>query len=318
MKSAGKRPVIGLALGSGSARGLAHIGVIRALREFDIPVDVVAGTSIGALIGAAYASGRLDTLEEAFRSFDWKAIGSLFDPIFPRSGLISGKKITGFVAAHVCAERIEQLPMPFCAIAADIATGEEIRLDDGDVLEAVRASISVPGILTPVLRDGRILVDGGLVDPVPVSAVRSMGADLVIAVDLNYEIVTGRPLRKRTSRPVVQNTILARLGGNEYTQTASRILERLRLRKWPATARARAKRRGQPLPGMGELLLASLHVMQVRLTESRLRVEQPEVLIRPPLGQVHLLEFDRAEEVIAIGYHSALNPLRELARSLQR
>ncbi|MBP1657585.1 MAG: patatin [Bacteroidetes bacterium] len=318
MKSAGKRPVIGLALGSGSARGLAHIGVIRALRESDIPVDVVAGTSIGALIGAAYASGRLDTLEEAFRSFDWKRIGSLFDPIFPRSGLISGKKITDFLAAHVCTERLEDLPIPFCAIAADIATGEEIRMRDGDILGAVRASISVPGILTPVLRDGRLLVDGGIVDPVPVSAVRAMGADLVIAVDLNYEIVTGRPLRKQSRRPGVQNAILARLGGSEYTQTAARILERIRARKRPAGARARAKRITHPMPGMGELLLASLHVMQVRLTESRLRVERPEVLIRPPLGPVHLLEFDRAEEVIEIGYRSALHPVRELARSLQR
>jgi len=145
-----------------------------------------------------------------------------------------------------------------------------------------------------------------------------MGADLVIAVDLNYEIVTGRPLRKQSRRPGVQNAILARLGGSEYTQTAARILERIRARKRPAGARARAKRITHPMPGMGELLLASLHVMQVRLTESRLRVERPEVLIRPPLGPVHLLEFDRAEEVIEIGYRSALHPVRELARSLQR
>jgi len=318
MKSAGKRPVIGLALGSGSARGLAHFGVIRALKEFSIPVDVIAGTSMGALVGAAYASGRVEKLEEAFREFDWRTIGSLFDPVFPRSGLISGKKITEFVRTHVSAERVEGLPIPFCAIAADITSGEEIRMDHGDILEVVRASISVPGILTPVPRDGRILVDGGLVDPVPVSAVRAMGADLVIAVDLNHEIVTGRPLRKRMRRPGVQQAIASRFGRTRSTQAAARIMERLRAGKRVSGVRLRTRKHEEPLPGMVELLLASLHVMQVRLTESRLSVERPEVLIRPPLGPIHLLEFDRAEEVIAVGYRSALNPVRDLARKLRR
>jgi NTE family protein len=313
-----QRLKIGLVLGSGSARGLAHIGVIRAIEELGIRIDVVAGTSIGALIGAVYASGKLPALEQTFRSFDWKAIGSLFDPVFPRSGLISGKKLTNFLRAHLAVRSFEQLPIPFAAIAADIANGDEIRLCEGDLIEAVRASISVPGILTPVRRDGRILVDGGLVDPVPVRAARSLGADIVLAVDLNHEIVAGKAVRRQTRRSGVENTILARLRGTEYGQAAARMRARFQNRKGPRAKPVRTVLKEQPLPSMIELLLASLHIMQVLITESRLRIDRPEVLIRPPLGSVHLMEFDRAEEMISIGYASALDPLREFIRMLDR
>jgi len=312
------RPTIGLVLGSGSARGLAHIGVIRAIEDSDIRVDLIAGTSIGALIGAVYASGQLDALEQAFLSFDWKTIGSLFDPVLPRSGLIDGKKIAEFVRAHVPLRSISQLPVPFCAVATDIRTGQEVDIRDGDLIEAVRASISVPGIFTPVRHTSRILVDGGLVNPVPVSAARTMGADVVIAVDLNHEIVTGKALRRRTRRSGVRNNVLARLGSKNYAWVAARIRERLRASNNPAVSRVRTLPDKEPLPSMVDVLLASLHIMQARITESRLHIERPEVLIRPPLSSVHPLEFDRAEEMITIGYQSALSPIRELAKRLHR
>jgi NTE family protein len=298
-------PKIGLALGSGSARGLAHIGVIRAIEESGVNVDVVAGTSIGALIGAVYASGRLDALERAFRSIDWKSIGSFFDPVFPKSGLIDGRKIAEFVQTHVTSQSIRQLPIPFCAIAADIMSGEEVILRDGDLTEAIRASISVPGIFTPVRMNARILVDGGLVDPVPVSAARALGADVVIAVDLNHEIVIGKRHRRGARRTGMKKTVLARLDG-----------EALRTSSNPALNRIRGWLDKEPLPGMVEVMLASLYIMQARITESRLLIEQPDVLIRPPLSSIHLLEFDRADEIITIGYRSALGPIRELAGRL--
>jgi NTE family protein len=310
-------PTIGLALGSGSARGLAHIGVIRAIEESGIKVDVVAGASIGALIGAVYASGQLDTLEEAFRSFDWKKVGSFFDPVFPRSGLIDGRKIAEFVRAHVPAQAIEQLALPFCAVAVDLLSGDEVRICRGDLIEAVRASISIPGIFTPVRRDHRILVDGGLVDPVPVSAARALGADLVIAVDLNYEIVSSKVQRRKTGREGTRQNVLARLGGKNYARAAARISKELRTSNNPAVNWVRAWLEREPLPGMVEVLLASMYIMQASITESRLKIERPEVLIRPPLSSVRLLEFDRAEEMITIGYRSALGPIRELARRLR-
>lgn len=180
---------VGLALGSGSARGWAHMGVIKALTEADIRVDYVAGTSIGAVVGAVYASGKIGALEDVALQLDWRQIVSFLDVVFPKSGLIDGKKIADFVRTHVTPKNIEDLTLPFCAISTDLETGSEVVIRKGDVIEAVRASISIPGIFTPVRRNGMILVDGGLVDPVPVRVVREMGADFVIAVDLNHDII---------------------------------------------------------------------------------------------------------------------------------
>ncbi len=157
---------VGLALGSGSARGWAHIGVIRALTEAGIHVDYIAGTSIGALVGAVYASGGIGTLENVVLQFDWKQIAYFFDVVLPKSGLLDGKKVSAFIRRHVKEINIEELAIPFCAVATDLGTGNEVILKQGDIIEAVRASISVPGIFTPVKKNGTILVDGGLVNPV--------------------------------------------------------------------------------------------------------------------------------------------------------
>ena len=171
LKSAKK---VGLALGSGSARGWTHIGVIRALAEAGIRIHCVAGTSIGAVVGAVFASGKLDTFEEIVIGFDWKQIARFFDVVFPKSGLIDGKKVADFVRGHVRGENIEDLPIPFSAVATDLATGREVIIQDGDLIEAIRASISVPGIFTPVRREGSILADGRLVNPVPVTVITGL------------------------------------------------------------------------------------------------------------------------------------------------
>ncbi len=181
-------PKVGLALGSGSARGWADIGVIRALADAGIEIECVAGTSIGALAGAAFVLNKVDALEDFARQLDWKQIVSFLDVTFPRSGLIDGKKITDFFRCHVREMSIEKLPVRYCAVATDLATGSEVVLNEGDLIEAIRASISVPGIFAPVKKNGVFLVDGGLVNPVPVSVVRNMGADYVIAVNLNHDI----------------------------------------------------------------------------------------------------------------------------------
>jgi NTE family protein len=315
-KSRKRKLVIGLALGSGAARGLAHIGVIRAIEEAGLKVDVIAGTSIGALIGAVYASGQLDLLEQAFQQFDWKTIGSYFDPVFPRSGLIKGKKIAGFVREYLSVRTFAELPIPFRAVATDVRNGEEVVLGSGDLLEAIRASISIPGILTPVHHDSRILVDGGLVDPVPVSVARELGADVVIAVDLNFDLVSGRRNRRATKRGTMQTGVVASSVGMNFARTSARIREGLRSSNNPAIIRFRARFEKEHLPNMFEVLLSSLHIMEVRIAESRLHLERPEVLLRPPLSSFHILEFDRADQIIEIGYQSAIDPMRELARKL--
>jgi len=313
------RPRIGLALGSGSARGLAHIGVLRALDEAGIAVDCIAGTSIGALVGAVYASRKLDLLETAVRDFDWRTVASFLDVVFPRSGLIDGEKIADFIRTHVHSEAIENLPIPFRAVATDIAIGEEIVLGSGDLVEAVRASISVPGILTPVEREDRILVDGGLTNPVPVSVVRAMGADVVIAVDLNHGIIAGKNLRSynRGTQAKALAAPLSRLGGNQYAQAADWIRQELRS-IGSAVPALRAWFGGGSLPNVFDVLLAAVNIMETRITDSRLTIDRPEVLVRPALGEMRLMDFDRASEAIATGYQAARTALGPLKSSLNQ
>ncbi|WP_286738096.1 patatin-like phospholipase family protein [Thiomonas sp. SCN 64-16] len=195
------RPRLGLALGGGAARGMAHLGVLRALADAGVRIDFIAGCSIGALVGAIAAAGRTDGLEATFKTFDWRKTLSFFDVVFPRSGLIDGAKVTELVREHLPATQIEALSIPFAAIATDLHSGAEVVLRSGDVIEAVRASIAVPGVFTPVRVHGRVLVDGGLSNPVPVSVVRAMGADQVIAVDLNHGVVDGRLKRRLRPKP---------------------------------------------------------------------------------------------------------------------
>ena len=194
---------IGLALGGGSARGWAHIGVIKALTEAGIHIDYVAGTSIGAVVGSVYASGRIATLEDVALQLDWKKVVNLLDIVFPKSGIIDGNKITEFIREQVKTKTIEELPLPFAAVSTDLATGREVVIREGDIIEAVRASVSVPGVFTPISRAGLFLLDGGLVNPVPVSVVREMGADFVIAVDLNHDIFS----KKSDDRSVVPDPV---------------------------------------------------------------------------------------------------------------
>ena len=304
-------PKIGLALGSGSARGLAHLGVIRAIEEAGIDIRFIAGASMGAFVGAVYASGRLDALEATFREFDWKKTISFFDVVLPKSGLLDGAKISKLVHQHVRAEGIENLPKMFHAVATDILSGEEVVIRGGDVIEAVRASLCVPGIFTPVRNNGRLLVDGGLVNPVPVSTVRAMGADIVIAVDLNHHIIAGKnmkPLRPQLTKPGESDNMsqtFARWVG-EYAGSMRDIKRRLLARGAPKSAQFKQWISAEePMPSIFEVLLASINIMEANITQSRLRIDRPDLIIQPPLGHIRFLEFGRAEEIIAIGYETA-------------
>ncbi|MCC7271037.1 MAG: patatin-like phospholipase family protein [Alphaproteobacteria bacterium] len=306
---------LGLALGSGSARGLAHIGVLRALREVGIEVDVVAGTSIGALVGAVDAAGKLDMLAATFQRFDWRRMASYFDVVLPRSGLLDGAKIGALVRAHVPPENISALSKPFAAVATDLASGEEVVIRSGDVIEAVRASISVPGIFTPVRWNGRILVDGGLVNPVPITAARSLGADVVIAVDLNHEIVAAKNLKPLLARDRSEEASGFSPWAQTIAQSVRELTVHLRQRAMAAAAPvASSPAPTEPMPNIFEVLLAAINIMESRITESRLMLDRPDLLIRPPLGHIRFLDFDRAEEIIEIGYRSAIAQLAAFAR----
>lgn len=310
-----QRPKIGLALGSGSARGLAHVGVIRAIADAGIQIDCIAGTSMGALIGAVHAAGKLDELETFFLDFDWKKTASFFDIVLPRSGLLDGAKVSELVRSHIHADDMEALPIAFAAVASDLVSGEEVVLRTGDIIEAVRASISVPGIFTPVRRNGQILVDGGLTNPVPTSAVRAMGAGFVIAVDLNHQIVNGKNLKPLlpTAASATSDPQLRPGWKDVYSQTMQSLKQKLLASDAPGrTQLLRWLAREEPLPSIFEVLLASINIMETNITQTRLHIDQPDLIIQPPLGHIRFLEFGRAEEIIAIGYEHTRQQLAAL------
>ena len=306
---------VGLALGSGSARGWAHIGVIRALTEAGIHVDYIAGTSIGSLVGAVYASGGIGTLENVVLQFDWKQIAYFFDVVLPKSGLLDGKRVSAFIRSHIKGKNIEELSIPFCAVATDLGTGNEVILKQGDIIEAVRASISVPGIFTPVKKNGTILVDGGLVNPVPVSVARQMGADFVIAVDLNHNIV-GRK-KSKISTPDSKAELFEKKNGLLSVQR-HKILEALNRRieavDFPALNQIRKWAAREPLPSIFEVLITSSSIMETQITTIRLKTDPPDLLIRPDVGHVKFLEYNRALETIAEGYREARSQFDKLIK----
>jgi len=301
---------IGLALGSGSARRWAHIGVIRALADAGIEVKCIAGTSIGSLVGAAYALNKLDVLEDFARQLDWKQIVSFLDLTFPRSGLIEGKKITDFVRGHVREIDIEELPIRYCAVATDLTTGSEVVLNEGDLIDAIRASISVPGIFTAVQKNGSFLIDGGLVNPIPVSAVRNMGADYVIAVDLNADIAHKRIANGfATANPLLEKEV------DQSSPPKWRIMQELTNRSNEFSSRTLSRIRQwvqrDPVPSIFDVLTTSINIMEAQITATRLTTDPPDLLIQPKLGHIRFLEYHRAQEAIEEGYREATAQLME-------
>jgi NTE family protein len=304
---------IALALGSGAARGWAHIGVINALSEVGIRPDCVAGASIGALVGAAYASGKIHSLEELARGLDWRKVVSFFDVVFPRSGLIDGRKIADSIREHVEPGNIEDLSLPFRAVSTDLVTSKEVVIHNGDIVEAVRASISVSGMFTPVKKGAMILVDGGLVNPVPVSVARRMGADYVIAVDLTHDALGAvseksaapadldgvRPGEEPTSGSVGKGALPTGIGERIKSIDA---LGMAQLKQWMAR---------ESVPNIFEVLMASMNVMEKQIAELQLRAEPPDLLIRPRLGHLRFMDFHRADETILEGYRAAKSCLEE-------
>ncbi|ROR32309.1 patatin-like phospholipase RssA [Inmirania thermothiophila] len=279
-----RRPRIGVALGGGAARGWSHIGVLEALAERGIVPDVVAGTSIGALVGGAFAAGQLERLHRWVETLRWQDVVGYLDPAF-NGGLIGGRRLFEFFRRHFEDRPIEALERPFGATATDIESGREVWLREGSLLEAVRASIALPGLFTPLARDGRLLVDGGLVDPVPVSLCRALGADLVIAVDLNADL-----MRRPPQRPAAE-------GDDEEEGETGRLRALLRL----GAEELRRRLQREDGPSLIDVVLRSIHIMQYRITRSRMAGDPPDLLLAPRVGGIALMEFHRAAEAVAAG-----------------
>ena len=269
------QPSIGLALGGGSARGWAHIGVIRELEALGVDVHLVAGTSIGALVGAIHAGGALGEFEDWVTALTRRTVFSLLD-FQLGGGVLKGERLMDFLRTRFQDRDIEDLALPFAATATSLQTGAEVWLRSGSMLDAVRASIALPGLFTPVPHQGRLLVDGGLVNPVPVSLARAMEADFVIAVDLATDLL------HRSAHP-----------GAEAP---------------PADATRQ--------PSMLDVITTSIDIMQVRISRSRMAGDPPEAIIRPRVGHIGILDFHRAAEGIAAGREAVREALPVLRARL--
>jgi NTE family protein len=289
-----KKKKIGLALGSGSARGWSHIGVIKCLLEADIPVDIICGSSMGAVVGGAYAAGILTAREEMARDFSWLDFLKFMDVSLSRRGLLEGDRITEFFRDKMSNVMIEDLPLPYGAVAVDLHTGKEVCFRKGPLIDAMRASFSLPGLFTPFQRGQQWLIDGGLVNPVPVSLCRSMGADIVIAVNLNDGIL--------------EKNIFRRNGKINNTAFQEKLLDVFRsdfisanfpfIKRTDQTDQNNIKMK---TPNMIEVMAKSIYIMQDRITRQRLLVDPPDVLISPRLSGIGLLEFNKANETIEEG-----------------
>jgi len=291
---------IGLALGSGSARGWAHIGVIKALAAHGIHPHIVCGSSVGALVGAAYVTGKLDALESWVRKITWRKMARLLDFKFANGGVIEGDRMMRFLRDLQDDALIESLDIPFAAVATDLATGHEIWLREGSIIDAVRASMALPGIFSPVALEDWRLADGGLVNPVPVAPCRALGADLIIAVNLNGDLV-GRRVHRRN-------------GGRSRRSLRAAILERV-TKDLPNGLRNTAGLIAPQLLGAGtrslgyfDVIFGAINVMQDRITRNRMAADPPDVMLSPGLRQIGLLEFNRAEEAIEEG-HAAVDQM---------
>jgi NTE family protein len=307
-----RRPVIGLALGGGAARGFAHIGIVRALIANGIVPDVVVGTSIGAVVGGAYAAGQLDTLEQWARSLQPRNILGYLDIRLNGSGLIGGDKLAAQLEAAMGQTLIEDLPVKFATVATEVRTGHEIWLTHGRMVDAMRASYALPGIFSPVLVGDRWLVDGALVNPVPVSAARAFGAEIVIAANLSSDVFTHSttiysygpkaqaPVTDAPA-PVIAPVPVKRGFGKFFS---------------PERTMKREFFGGGGRPGISTVMVDAFNIMQDRITRARLAGDPPDLLISPRVGQIGWFDFHRADDLIAHGVRAAERAIESIQEAI--
>jgi NTE family protein len=304
-----KDTTLGLALGSGAAHGFAHIGVLRALGEMGYKPDVIAGTSVGAIIGAAYLTGEIDNIQALAQQTGLVGILGYIDVTFSRGGLVVCEKMFERFRNPATNIDIAALPKPFGAVATDLGTGREIWLREGDLLTNLRASCAIPGLFPPV-QDGRHwLVDGALVNPVPVSLCRALGATFVIGVGL---AASRMPLPSAALQTTPDPAKPPAEGAAWLDRVGQMLDEKTRQLSHTLFGERRST------PSAIEALVGSIEVMQSRIMRSRLVGEPPDVLVAPMLGRVGVLEFDRSAEIIELGYEAtmALQPM--IAQALAR
>jgi NTE family protein len=302
-----RRPVIGLALGGGAARGFAHIGIVRTLVAHGIVPNVVVGTSIGAVVGGSYAAGQLDRLEEWARGLQPRNIFSYLDIRLNGSGLIGGDKLAAQLQAAIGDTMIEELPLKFATVATEARTGHEIWLTRGRMVDAMRASYALPGIFAPVSIGDRWLFDGALVNPVPVSAARALGAEIVIAANVSSDVFTQATTiyahgPSATAGPMVELVPPPKRGLGKFFS--------------PERTMKREFFGGGGRPGISTMMVDAFNIMQDRITRARLAGDPPDLLITPRVGQVGWFDFHRADDLIAHGARAAERAIESIQEAI--
>lgn len=310
-------PKIGIAFGGGAARGWAHIGVLRALFDFGIKPDIIAGTSIGAVVGGCYVADRLDTLEEFARTLTRRRVFGYFDLNLAGSGLISGQRLNNILDSELGGIQISDTSKPFTAVATEFGTGHEVWLQRGRLVDAMRASYAIPGVFRPVRVDGRWLFDGALVNPIPVTVCRAMGAQYVIAVNLNADLFgMGTVLADIEARndmdaddngdePIAPIAMADNLEGQTANGWgARRLLQRQLFGRGGTTA--------DPAPSISSVMIEAVNIVHDRIARSRLAGDPPDIMISPRLSRFGLFDFHRASEMIARGRSAAERVLNDV------
>ena len=310
-----RRPVIGLALGGGAARGFAHIGIIKTLLAHGIVPNVVVGTSIGAVVGGAYAAGHIDKLEQWARSLQPRSVLGYLDIRLNGSGLIGGAKLAAEIEAALGQVMIEDLAVKFASVATEVRTGHEIWLTQGRVVDAMRASYALPGIFAPVLIGDRWLVDGALVNPVPVSAARALGAEIVIAANLSSDVFA-------------HSTTIYNHGPSAAPEVTVAVTAEAEIEPEPPkrrfgrffSAERTVKREffgSASRPGISSVMVDAFNIMQDRITRARLAGDPPDMLISPRVGQIGWFDFHRADDLIAHGIRAAERAIGAIEEAIE-
>ncbi|MDJ0700661.1 MAG: patatin-like phospholipase family protein [Woeseiaceae bacterium] len=303
MSSRPPAPVLGLALGSGASRGWSHIGTIKALVDAGLEPGVVCGTSVGAMMAGAYLTGNLDRLEQWVLGISRAELYRFFGIRFSNAGFVNMDRMNAFIRDYVAAEgtNIEDLPKPYAAVATDLGTGREVWFREGLLADAINASMAMPGMFSPVKIDNRWLVDGGLVNPVPVSACRALGADVVIAVNLNTDII-GKRARKMEAKTAQEEEGLLQSLKQQAREYSGAIFPKTNEKDAP--------------PGAFSTVSSAINIFQDRITRSRLAGDPADIILAPRLGDIGILEFGRAAEAMQQGAESVNNALPEIRRAL--
>lgn len=298
-----KRLKIGLALGSGAARGLTHIGVLKAIEENEIKIDYISGSSIGALIGGAYAIGMsAQEIEDVALQTNWKLMAKIFSPALSLSSLVNTNYLSEFLSTWFGNKTFDDLKIPFSAVTADIQTGEMVVLEKGDLLSAIRASISIPILFSPVTIGKHKLVDGGLVNPTPVDVVKKKGMDKVIAINLRrfgtYGIKQDNDKQISKSDNNVKDLSL-----NEKIQYFI---------KHPLNYLNNNANEITPDPKFWSVLYQMFIIVQVQISDLTMQIAKPDILIEPDTGEFKVFEFSKAKELIEVGYKTAKEQLKNI------